>query len=106
MRKLTRIELAVLLLVTGLAAGFAAGQSIGFSTGSEWAIMQAEIFARESGVFMPVSYEEGAFHVIIKQPRNLYSQARRLAALHHEESQEPMRHELASSEGATGKDRL
>lgn len=69
----------VFLLCAGLIAGFAAGKSAGFATGSEWALMQADIHAREAGVFMPVSYDGRTFRVVIKQPRGLYRKASRLA---------------------------
>jgi len=43
------------LLLTGFAAGFETGQSSGFTKGGEWSIMQADLLAREAGVFMPVN---------------------------------------------------
>jgi len=71
--------LTLVLVVMGLASGFAAGRSAGFATGSEWALMQADMLAREAGVFMPVSYDGSTFRVIIKQPKGLYRRAIRLA---------------------------
>ncbi len=85
MKIIMRIVLVILLLVTGFAAGFPLGKSIGFSVGSEWALVQAEILAREAGVFMPVYYEDGQFRIIIKQPRNIYKRAWRLADIYHKE---------------------
>jgi len=85
MKIIMQIVFVILLLVTGFAAGFPLGKSIGFSVGSEWALVQAEILAREAGVFMPVYYEEGQFRIIIKQPRNIYKRAWRLADLYHKE---------------------
>jgi hypothetical protein len=79
MKILIRIVLAIALLIAGFAAGFPAGKSAGFTSGSEWALMQANILAREAGVFMPVSLNEGQFRVVIKQPRRLYKRAWELA---------------------------
>ncbi len=76
------IAIAAVLLLVGFAAGFPVGKSIGFETGSEWALVQADILAREAGVFMPVSMNEGNFRVVIKQRRNLYKRAWRLAERH------------------------
>ena len=70
---------AVLFLATGLAAGYAAGKNVGFVTGSEWALVQADIVAREAGVDMPVSYDGGTFRVVIRQPKGLYRRAWQLA---------------------------
>ncbi len=69
----------IALLLVGFAAGFPVGKSIGFTTGSEWAIMQADILAREAGAVMPVYFEEGQFRVVVKQPRHLYKRAWHLA---------------------------
>jgi len=85
MKVIVRIAMVATLLLAGFAAGFPIGQSIGFSTGSEWAIVQADILAREAGVVMPVNYEEGKFRVIVKQPRGLHKRAWRLADRHDEE---------------------
>jgi hypothetical protein len=72
MKTLTRIICVVVLLAIGFAAGFPVGSIIGFSRGSEWAIVQADVIARESGLFMPVGFDGGMFRVIMKQPRGLY----------------------------------
>lgn len=72
MKTLMRIICVVLLLAIGFAAGFPIGSSIGFTKGSEWAIVQADVIARESGLFMPVGFDGGMFRVIMKQPRGLY----------------------------------
>ncbi len=51
-------------------------------TGSEWAMVQAEIVAREAGMSMPVTLEEdGRLHIVVKQPEDLYRRARQRAAL-------------------------
>jgi hypothetical protein len=71
--------------MVGFAVGVPVGQSIGFATGSEWAIIQADLLAREAGVFMPVHYEEGMFRVKLKQPRHLYQRAWQLADRNYEE---------------------
>jgi hypothetical protein len=72
---LIRISLIIALLFMGFAAGFPVGKSIGFTTGSEWALVQADIVAREAGSSMPVYFQEGRFRVIVKQPRHLYKHA-------------------------------
>jgi len=87
MKILIQMVLAAVLVVAGFAAGFPVGKSIGFATGSEWALVQADIIARESGLFMPVSFEDGRFRVTIKQPRNLYKRAWQLADRHDEKMQ-------------------
>jgi hypothetical protein len=76
---LIRIVFAVVLLAMGFAAAFPIAQQIGFSRGSEWALIQAKIVAREAGVFMPVSFESGQFHIILRQPGHLYTTAWKLA---------------------------
>lgn len=80
-----RAAFAIALLLVGFAAGFPVGQSIGFTTGSEWSFVQADLLAREAGVFMPVSYKEGTFHVVMKQSRHLYRSARQRADRHEAE---------------------
>ncbi len=76
---LLRISLIIALLFMGFAAGFPVGKSIGFTTGSEWALVQADIVAREAGSSMPVYFQEGRFRVIVKQPPDLYKHAWQLA---------------------------
>ena len=85
MKILIRIMLAIALLIVGFAAGFPAGKSAGFASGSEWALVQANIIAREAGVFMPVSLNDGQFRVVLKQPRQLYKRAWELADRDEEE---------------------
>ena len=80
-----RTALVIALLLIGFAAGFPVGQSIGFTTGSEWSLMQADILAREAGMVMPVNFKEGTFRVIVKQPRHLYKRAWKRADTHEEE---------------------
>ncbi len=84
MKIIIRIAIVIVLLLVGFAAGFPVGQTIGFSTGSEWAIIQADLLAREAGVFMPVNYEKGKFRIIVKQPNHLYKRAWQLADRHEE----------------------
>jgi len=81
------IVLAIVLVIVGFAAGFPVGQSSGFTTGCEWAIMQANILAREAGLYMPVSFDDGQFRVVLKQPRNIYQKAWQLADKYDEETQ-------------------
>ena len=85
MKIFIRIVLTIALLIAGFAAGFPAGKSAGFISGSEWALVQANIVAREAGVFMPVSLNEGQFRVVIRQPRHLYKRAWELADKDEEE---------------------
>lgn len=84
-----RIALTIALLTAGFAVGFPAGQRIGFITGSEWAIVQADIVAREAGVIMPVTFESGNFRVTLRQPRHLYTMAWKLADRHEAATQCP-----------------
>ncbi len=76
--------LAIALLMIGFAAGFPVGQSSGFATGCEWAIIQADILAREAGVSMPVSFNDGQFRVILRQPPHVYRKAWQLADKYEE----------------------
>jgi hypothetical protein len=84
-----RLVLMIVLIAGFFAAGFAAGvpfgRSSGFTLGTEWAMVQAELLAREEGVFMPIRYEEGQFRIILKQPRHLYRRAWKLADRYEEE---------------------
>jgi hypothetical protein len=82
MKVLVRTAVVLALLATGFALGFPVGQQLGFATGSEWAIVQADIMAREAGLSMPVSFEEGELHIVIKQPHDLPIRARRQAELY------------------------
>ncbi len=77
-----RFAMAIALLIAGFAAGFPIGQRMGFSTGTEWAIVQADILARQAGLSMPVFFEEGAFRVVVKQPPDIYRRAWQLADRH------------------------
>jgi hypothetical protein len=84
--KLTiRAAFAIVLLLVGFAAGFPVGRSTGFTIGSEWSFIQADLLAREAGLFMPINYKEGTFHVVVKQPRHLHKDARELANRHEAE---------------------
>ncbi len=85
MKTVFRILLAIVLLGAGVAVGFPIGQNFGFSRGSEWAMVQADILAREAGVFMPVRLEEDRFHVILQQPKGIYTRTRKLAIKHDSE---------------------
>jgi hypothetical protein len=81
-----RAAFAIVLLLMGFAAGFPVGRSTGFTTGSEWSFVQADILAREAGMFMPINYKEGKFHVVMKQPRRLHKDARERANRHEAET--------------------
>jgi len=78
MKIIKRIVSVILLVSIGFAAGFPVGQSRGFTTGSEWAFLQASLIARELGLFMPVNFVEGHFRVVLKQP-HLHQRTRQLA---------------------------
>ncbi len=79
MKIITWTALALVLLGAGFAVGFPLGRDAGFTTGSEWALIQANLHAQEAGVFMPVTLEEGQFRVVVKQPAGLYKRAWHLA---------------------------
>jgi hypothetical protein len=83
----TRTVVAFGLLLAGFSAGFPVGQRMGFTTGSEWAIIQAGIVAREAGLSMPVNYAEGTFRVVVRQSPDLYKNAWRLADRYDREMQ-------------------
>jgi hypothetical protein len=93
LRLLTITVFAIALVMVGFAAGFPVGQSSGFATGCEWAIIQADILAREAGVFMPVSFNDGQFRVVLKQPGHIYRQAWQLADKYEELMQNEENHE-------------
>lgn len=84
MKKISNIITMIVLLLVFAGAAFQAGKSVGFKTGSEWALVQADILAREAGVFMPVYMEGDNFRVVVKQPRGLYRKAWDLAATYEE----------------------
>ncbi len=93
MKIVIRIALSIALLAAGFAAGFPVGRNSGFSTGSEWAFVQANILAREAGLFMPVDLDNGQFRVILKQPKHLYREAWMLADRHDDEMEHMNRSE-------------
>ena len=76
-----RLAMILGLLAAGFALGFPLGQQRGFDNGSEWAIVQADIAAREAGVALPFSLEEGQIHVIVRQPQDLHKRAQQQAEL-------------------------
>ncbi len=86
MKRLQEITIAIMLLTVGFGAGFPVGKNIGFKMGSEWALVQAEILAREAGSFMPVYLSDGTFRIVLKQPKNLYRTAWRLAERHQDQT--------------------
>jgi hypothetical protein len=89
-KKLSTISTAIVLLLSCVAATFQIGRSVGFKTGSEWALVQADIVAQEAGVFMPVYMKDGKFRVVIRQPRGIYRRAWQMAD-EHEEARESVR---------------
>jgi hypothetical protein len=86
MKTLTRITCVVVLFAIGFAAGFPIGSTIGFTKGSEWALVQAAVLAKEAGLFMPVGFNGGMFRVILKQPRGVYRRAWQLADKNYDET--------------------
>ncbi len=79
MSKVLKISILITILLTAFVAFYETGKRAGFRIGSEWALVQADIVAREAGVFMPVSMKDGKFRVVMKQPRGVYRRAWRLA---------------------------
>ncbi len=79
MKLASKMAIAIVLILVGFATGFPIGRSTGFTTGSEWALVQADIAAREAGLFMPVYLQHDDFRIVIRQPRNLHKKARHLA---------------------------
>jgi hypothetical protein len=77
--------LGMALLVMGFAMGFPIGKIVGFNNGSEWAIVQAEIVAREAGMVMPVQMQGGVFRVKLRQPGDLHQRAWKFASKHFED---------------------
>jgi hypothetical protein len=89
LKKLATAATSIAVLLAGIGAAFQAGKNDGFKTGSEWALVQADIVAREAGVFMPVYMKDGNFRVVIKQPRGIYKRAWELADQHEEAAENP-----------------
>ncbi len=79
MKKLLGAVIAIAVLIYLLTITFQAGKIAGFETGSEWAMVQADIVAREAGMSLPVYLDEGAFRIVLRQPSGLYRKAWRLA---------------------------
>lgn len=82
MKIMIRTTLMIAILAIGFAVGFQIGQSDGFSLGSEWALVQAELVARDAGLFMPIRYDNGEFRVLLRQPPHVYRRAWQLADRH------------------------
>ena len=57
---------------------------------TEWALVQADIVAREAGLFMPVYMEGDNFRIVLRQPPGLYKKAWELAD-RHEQARETVR---------------
>jgi len=79
-----RIVLILGLLATGFAMGFPVGQQKGFDSGSEWAIVQADMAAREAGMELPFSLEDGQIRVVVRQSPDLQKWARKQAELYND----------------------
>jgi hypothetical protein len=78
-----RISLVLGLLAMGFALGFPLGQQKGFDNGSEWAIVQADMAAREAGMVLPFSLEDGQIRVVVRQSPDLHKWAQKQAALYY-----------------------
>jgi hypothetical protein len=98
MKIILRTVLVIALLIIGFAAGVPVGKSIGFTTGSEWALVQADLLAREAGMFMPVRFEEGMFRIKLKQPSHLHKRAWKIADWHFEQMAKREKCEIPLSE--------
>ena len=72
------------LLATGFAMGFPVGQQKGFDSGSEWAIVQANMTAREAGMELPFSLEDGQIRVVVRQSPDLHKWAQKQAELYND----------------------
>jgi len=83
---IVQLAVTLALLVTGFALGYPVGKHTGFESGSEWALIQADLAARDAGVTMPVYLEDGLFHVVIRQSPDLHRRAR-LNAVQHDNAQ-------------------
>jgi hypothetical protein len=79
---LLRIVMILGLLATGFAVGFPVGQQKGFDNGSEWAMVQVDMAAREAGMEPPFSLEDGQIRVVIRQSPDLHKWAKKQAALY------------------------
>jgi hypothetical protein len=79
MTKFFKASGKIILLVFLISTAFHAGKRAGFRTGSEWAMVQATIVAREAGMMLPVYLQNGAFRVVFRQPPGLYRKAWQLA---------------------------
>ena len=89
MKKLSIIMASIALLLMCIGISYQAGKNAGFRSGSEWALVQAEIVAGEAGVFMPVYMKDGKFRVVLRQPRGVYRNAWKMAD-EYEEASEPL----------------
>ncbi len=79
----------IVLLLACIGISFQTGKNAGFKSGSEWALVQAEIVAQEAGVFMPVYMKDGKFRVVLRQPPGVYKKAWEMAD-EYEEAKEPV----------------
>jgi hypothetical protein len=105
MDKVLNTFISFAILLAGFVIVYEFGKNAGFRTGSEWALVQADIAAREAGVFMPVYLKEGKFRVVIRQPRGIYKRAWQLADQFEEQGtlRTARLQESAAVTGPTGK---
>jgi hypothetical protein len=79
-----RIAVVLGLLAMGFGLGFPVGQQKGFDNGSEWAIVQADMAAREAGMILPFILEDGQIRVVVRQSPDLHKWARKQAELYND----------------------
>lgn len=79
MKKIFITNIAIMLLLFLFTIAFQVGKNSGFRLGSEWALLQADIVAREAGMSLPVYLDDGVFRVVFRQPPGLYQKAWQLA---------------------------
>ncbi len=89
MKKISIIMALTTLLLACIGISYQTGKNDGFRSGSEWALVQAEIVAGEAGVFMPVYMKDGKFRVVLRQPPGVYKNAWKMAD-EYEEANEPV----------------
>ncbi len=79
MKRVLKAAITIAFVVFLVSIAFNSGKRAGFRNGSQWAILQAGIVAREAGLVLPVYLHNGAFRVVFRQPPGLYKRAWRLA---------------------------
>jgi hypothetical protein len=98
MKTLTRAILMVALMSGGFAVGFSLGITQGFNRGCEWALVQADILAREEGLDMPVSFTEDTFQIVQRQPAGLHRRVWQMADRQYDEDMRNTRNDMTEGE--------